>query len=156
MSFDYRATNLKTGTTFEFDDIDGFLEQGGNNDHKVECLASDNSELFDLLAIDGSTIGIWLEQLNDLEGDDRVIAHYLVEQCGYCVQDDLVDCARDVLMYAGDIEELARERVEDDVRDLPEYVARYIDYEAFGRDLILGGDYAEFEFEGATYYMGAV
>jgi antirestriction protein len=37
------------------------------------------------------------------------------------------------------------------INDIPEAVRGYIDYEAFARDIQLGGDMTEFDYQGQTY-----
>ena len=38
-----------------------------------------------------------------------------------------------------------------DLNQLPDFAQRYFDFEAFGRDLILGGDYSIFKIDGTSY-----
>ncbi len=49
-------------------------------------------------------------------------------------------------------EAYAEETAMFDCDDVPEFYARYFDYEAFGRDLVLGGDFVV----GNNYFIGAM
>ena len=76
---------------------------------------------------------------NDLE---RVAFDWLVDDLGYSI-DDASEKKHDVRVLEGTALDYAYELVED-CYNLESPLAQYFDYKAFSRDLVLGGDVAEF------------
>lgn len=76
---------------------------------------------------------------------------YLVDDCGRNIG-DAIDSASDVCISEGSLVDYAAELVSD-CYELPEIAERYFDYDSFARDLVLGGDVAEFTHDGARYLI---
>lgn len=88
----------------------------------------------------------WLEQAeqyDDLPSDEQTAFSWLVNDCNMDVDEAFEECG-DVCIFEGTREDYARQFV-DDHYDLDKQmdIARYFDYDAFGRDLELGGDIVE-------------
>ena len=71
----------------------------------------------------------------DLDDDDKEI-HAMLVEAG--IEMDVVDAH----IYRGALIDYAGEVI-DDCHDLDEFAARYFDYEAFARDMKIGGDVVE-------------
>lgn len=92
----------------------------------------------------------WLEQAEEfdlLSEDEQQAVKWLVEDIGKDM-DEAIANAGDVCIFIGTREEYAQEYA-DDCLDLDRKMgdlARYFDYDAFGRDLELSGDIVEISF----------
>lgn len=85
-----------------------------------------------------------VEQFDDLSGDEQTAFQWLVNDLNMDA-DEAFAKAGDVVIFIGTREEYAQELV-DDCYDLDRTMgnlARYFDYDAFGRDLEIGGDIVE-------------
>ncbi len=89
----------------------------------------------------------WLEQAeryDDLSGDEQTAFSWLVNDCNLDVEEAFEKCG-DVCIFDGTREDYACQLVADcyDLEKQMGELARYFDYDAFGRDLELGGDIVE-------------
>lgn len=84
------------------------------------------------------------EQFDDLSRDEQTAFTWLVDYVGMDA-DEAFAKAEDVTIFTGTREEYAQELVDDcfDLQRKMGNLARYFDYDAFGRDLELGGDIVE-------------
>ena len=99
--------------------------------------------LFDAWNISsGPCLKSWIDELEDLDYWEMLAALYLAQTQGYTVNDILNYHLDDVFFFEGSVEDYAREEIESCgcLATLPDNLQAYFDYEAFGRDLVLGGD----------------
>ncbi len=131
------------------------------NEKQADCRDSFGNEVeeFEIQHIDGAgefarivkpdqcNLEGWLEQaeqFDDLSSDEQAAFRWLVDDCNQDTDYAFAKCS-DVCIFEGTREEYAQQFV-DDCYDLDKQVgelARYFDYDAFGRDLELGGDIVE-------------
>lgn len=89
----------------------------------------------------------WLEQAvqyEGLSGDEQTAFRWLVDDCSMDADEAFEKCG-DVCIFEGTRNDYAHQFA-DDCYDLDKQMhelARYFDYDAFGRDLELGGDIVE-------------
>jgi hypothetical protein len=121
---------------WEVDVIDG--EHGRLMECAARCMSAD--ELFKL---DGM-----------LDHGNAPSVFYLLSVQGMrpASVDWLLDCADDVSLFEGSAEDYA-DSIVDELYNVPPALRSYIDCEALGRDLELGGDIATFEYEGCCYVV---
>lgn len=93
-----------------------------------------------------STLNEIAEKLDDLDEEQGQVVKVLMSECGYDL-DEAIEKAEsgDYCIYTdcNDMTDVAYVVVEecDYLRNVPETVARYFDYEAFGRDLGIEGSF---------------
>ena len=86
------------------------------------------------------------EKLNELEEEESTVAKALMSECGYTLDEAIEKVNNgDYRIYSdcNDMTDVAYEVVEECgyLDNVPENVARYFDYEAFGRDLGIEGTF---------------
>lgn len=111
---------------------------------EIQYIDGDLHALFAALAVNQATLAEWFETYAtfDPDSDRTIIFIWLLEQ-GYDVSDALEACD-DFSLFAGTAADYARTLVEDCV-ELTDWVSRYLDYEALGRDMVLGGSIHELD-----------
>lgn len=93
-----------------------------------------------------NTLNEMAKKLDNLDEEQEQVVKVLMSECGYDL-DDAIEKAEsgDYRIYAdcNDMTDVAYAVVEecDYFRNVPETVARYFDYEAFGRDLGIEGSF---------------
>lgn len=93
-----------------------------------------------------STLNEMAEKFDDLDEEQEQVVKVLMSECGYDL-DGAIEKAEsgDYRIYTdcNDMTDVAYAVVEecDYLRNIPETVARYFDYEAFGRDLGIEGSF---------------
>lgn len=93
-----------------------------------------------------NTLNEMAKKLDNLDEEQEQVVKVLMSECGYDL-DDAIEKAEsgDYRIYAdcNDMTDVAYAVVEecDYLRNVPETVARYFDYEAFGRDLGIEGSF---------------
>jgi len=98
-----------------------------------------------------------LFELADMLDDRNAPAVFYILDTHYnarCVLDarDLLRRADDLSLFEGTAEDYA-DSIVDELYDVPRALRSYIDCEALGRDLELGGDIATFTYEGCCYVV---
>lgn len=143
-----------SATGFYFDSLEEFEEKTKNlrnecgqpvEEFSIEYIEGDNPKLFDAAKINQANLAIWFDELDHIEddSDDGLAIRYLLENVGLSL-DDALNQYQEVQIYQGRIEDYAADLIED-CYELPEIALRYFDYEAFARDLVMGGDVAEIQ-----------
>lgn len=105
------------------------------------------NEFSSIVKVDQCSIEEWLEQaeqFDDLSSDEQTAFSWLVNDCNLDADEAFEKCG-DVCIFEGTREEYAQQFVDDcyDLDNQMGELARYFDYDAFGRDLELGGDIVE-------------
>jgi hypothetical protein len=109
---------------------------------ELQFIEGENHALFNALQINQATLVEWFETLADMDpaDDAYAIAVWLAEQGADMA--DIPDRIDDFYIFDGTAEDYAREHFCEGL-ELPDYVERYIDYAAIGRDMVLGGELVE-------------
>ena len=140
-----------TAPAFYFNDIEEYQDK----------LDAHRSEEFEIQFIDGSGIALWLSDVINIDQcniekyfdlceeitcEEEIIALKYLISCGYDL-DDAVVKYKNVQVYHGDPEEYAAHSYEEQglLHGVPEYITRYIDYEAVANDWLCGGDIVEID-----------
>lgn len=167
MTNQYFANPYNTSVNgFYFTDYADYLEQADNlkddfgmpvEEFSLEYIDGDNAELFNLLEVNQATLKLWFDSMEALEGEDLVRALYLAEYLNVSMS-DILDRLDDVILFDGNIIEYTEEYIDDTglLDSMPENLRWYFDTEAFGRDLLIGGDVTEVEIQGTTYIVAGV
>jgi len=109
------------------------------------------SELFEALKIDQSTLERWFDEVVYLDEHDMAAVFFLVDNSGYDL-DSAMDKKDDVSLHHGDLLDAATELFDECyASSIPDNLKSYIDYEAFAYDCRCSGDMVEFSFGGSTY-----
>lgn len=135
-----------------WDELSGWLEENGleQNEVKIEVVKFSDGDLFVEFydSEDGNFEEVYEFLTNlcpDEDSDERIGVRYLLENNG-CDFDYIRDHYDEVRVWYGDAEDYAEEMIDDGVLgDIPDAIRPYIDYEAFARDLLSGGDIVEFD-----------
>ncbi|WP_298966433.1 antirestriction protein ArdA [uncultured Roseibium sp.] len=138
---------------FYFEDLDeyrakvrGLQDDCGNpvEEFEIQYIDGDHARLFNALCISQAGLADWFDLLDELDDDeDRyLIACHLAE-----MGTDMGELSRlwdDYRLYRGTAAEYAEEFVSE-CYEVPGNLAYYIDYERFGRDMMLNDEISEIE-----------
>jgi len=96
----------------------------------------------------------WLDDYQDLEGEELIKAIYLAED-QHCDMDEILDKLEDVILFEGSAVEYAENYLEDTglLEQVPESLQAYFDSEGFARDMVLNGDITELRVENTDYIV---
>ena len=160
----YHATPYDVSASgFYFDDYEEYLAKAKNHkneygdvidEFEIQFIDGDNYQLFNALGINQANLKTWFDDFEDLNGEDLIKAIYLAEYCAENIS-DILDNLDDVSLFEGTVTEYAEEYINDCglLSDLPEQLHYYFDVEAFGRDMVLGGDITEIEIMNTHYIV---
>ena len=147
---------------FYFTDIDdyqakisGLVDSYGNAVEEFEIQFidgdGDDARLFEACGINQANLNTWFDDIETLEGNQKISLYYLVGVAGYNLEQAL-DKLDDPCIYQGDLKDAAIELFDECwLPSVPESIQFYIDYDKFSRDCQYGGDLVEFEYTGTTY-----
>lgn len=145
---------------FYFTDIESYEKQASNHldrfgnfveEFSIQFIDGDDSELFGACSIDQSNLDVWFDEVEVLDGAEKVCLYYLVGLVGYSLSQAL-EKLDEPSFYLGDLKDAAIEIFDECyLHAVPESIQSYIDYDRFARDCELGGDMCEFEYAGETY-----
>ena len=142
----------KTGFYFhdlaEFDEL--YQKHLPTEEYEIDYIDGAEYELFNACGIGQANLEQW-EQIESMDEYEQVQLYARLEQ-GYDLEDAL-ESYQDVMAYEGTLKDYAEQYIDDTgaLDNMPENLRYYFDYEAFARDLRLGGDMYELEFKGKTY-----
>lgn len=120
----------------------------GNAVEEFEIQHIDGADDFArIVKVDQSNIEEWLEQaeqFEELSDTEQTAFSWLVDDCHMDADEAFEKCS-DIYIFKGTREDYAQEFADDcyDLNRKMGELARYFDYDAFGRDLELGGDIVE-------------
>lgn len=111
----------------------------------------DDAELFEACGINQSNLSTWFDDIEDMDEHEKIALYFLTGTLGYNL-DQAMDKIEDVIIYEGDVKEAAEELFDECyAHTIPENLRWYFDMDKFARDLEIGGDFNEFQFNGTTY-----
>ncbi|MBL4830025.1 MAG: antirestriction protein ArdA [Aliivibrio sp.] len=158
----YHATpyNLEE-TGFYFSTYEEYLQKSAENkdcfgviieEYFFHIIDGDNCQLFNALEVDQGSLQLWFESYECLDGDNLIRAIYLSEHLNVKMS-DIIDQIEDVVLFEGHAKAYVEEFAEETglLNDLPEQLQYYFDFDAYARDLLLGGEISEIEIMGVTY-----
>jgi|SRR5690554_4894990 len=145
-SYDLSATGFYFDSFEEFEDKASKLKNSSGlpvEEFEIDYIEGDNPRLFKVAGINQANLELWFDELDHIGDDDDegIAIRFLMENIGYDLKTAIAK-KDDVMLYRGRLVDYAAELVKD-CYDFPEIVERYFDYEAFARDLELGGDVVE-------------
>lgn len=123
-------------------------------EYEIQFVDGDNGDLFDALGVTQATLETWFDDFADMEGTNRIKAIYLSQDLGLNVG-DVLNKLDDVVLFEGTAFAYAENYLEETglLDQVPESLQPYLDVEALARDMILGGDIAELEFDRMAYVV---
>ena len=146
-------------TGFYFESAEDFINQmEGLTDRygapveefEIQFIDGDDYKLFEAAGINQATINTWFEEIEPLMDYEKLGVYFLLDQ-GYDLKYALGHYD-DVSIQESSLEDAAAQLFDECyAHDIPETLRYYIDYEKFARDVKLGGDMVEFEYNGTTY-----
>ena len=117
---------------------------------EIQFIDGDDYKLFEAAGINQATINTWFEEIEPLTDDEKLGVYFLLDQ-GYPL-DYALGFHEDTCIQESSLEDAAEQLFDECyAHDIPESLRYYIDYEKFARDVKLGGDMVEFEYNGTTY-----
>ena len=116
---------------------------------ELQFIDGDDAQLFEACAINQANLSVWFDDIMDRPDHEKTVLYFLTSVIGYTLEQAL-DKLDEPSICEGRLESVA-EDLFDEIYDIPEHLAAYIDYEKFARDCELNGDLNEFEFAGTTY-----
>lgn len=147
-------------TGFFFTSLEDYKEKAealrdhfGNavEEFEIMFIDGDDSQLFSACGINQANMATWFDDVAVLDEKEKAALFYLVSVVGYSLS-DAMDKIDEVCLYEGDLEDAAEELFNECyAHTIPENLRFYIDYKAFARDCEMGGDMAEFDYDGTTY-----
>jgi hypothetical protein len=118
---------------------------------EIQFIDGDDAALFDACGIDQSNLITWFEDIEVLDDHEKLALYFLTSELGYSL-DDAINKIDEVSIFHGDAQEAAEELFDDCyAHAIPDNLRFYFDMEKFARDLEIGGDFNEFEYQGQTY-----
>lgn len=118
---------------------------------EIQFIDGDDAALFEACGINQSNLATWFDDIEDKDENEKIALYFLTGELGYTL-DQAIDKVEDVIIYEGDAKEAAEELFDECyAHTIPENLRFYFDMDKFARDLEIGGDFNEFEFNGTTY-----
>lgn len=118
---------------------------------EIQFIDGDDAELFEACGINQSNLSTWFDDIEDKDEHEKIALYFLMGTLGYNL-DQAMDKIEDVIIFEGDAKEAAEELFDECyAHTIPENLRFYFDMDKFARDLEIGGDFNEFQFNGSTY-----
>lgn len=117
---------------------------------EIQFIDGDDWELFKMAGITQATLSMWFDDIEPLTNYQKLGLFFLLDigrglECALENYDD-------ASIQESDLEDAAAQLFEDCyAHDIPESLRCYIDYKQFARDVKMGGDMVQFEYNGTTY-----
>lgn len=118
---------------------------------EIQFIDGEGADLFEACGINQSNLFMWFDEIEVLDDHEKISLYFLAGVLGYSL-DNAMNKLNEVSIFHGDAQEAAEELFDDCyAHAVPENLRFYFDIEKFARDLEIGGDFNEFEYERATY-----
>lgn len=116
---------------------------------EIQLIESDDPKLYG--RIEANNLHL-IERLDALQEYEKPAVFWLVDSYG-CDLEEAIDRCDGPCIFEGSALEATYDFIDQTgmLDDVPDYVSRYFDLEACSRDLVLNGDFDEFEYNGTTY-----
>lgn len=145
---------------FYFDSYEDYTRQAARcrdrfghhvEEFEIQYIDGPDGELLLAAGLDQSTIH-WLDELEAIEDYQKPAVFFLLDNGMVSDVGEAIAKADDVCLFTGSLQDAADNLFDECyASDIPEGLRIYIDYEAFARDLRLGGDFVEFDYDGETF-----
>lgn len=145
---------------FYFHDAEEFKAKSENlrdrfgcpvEEFEIQFIDGDDAALFEACGIDQCSLATWFDEIEVLDDHEKIALYFLTSELGYSL-DDAINKIDEVVIFHGDAQEAAEELFDDCyAHTIPDNLRFYFDMEKFARDLEMGGDFNEFEYQGRTY-----
>lgn len=129
------------------------LDRYGNlvEEFEIQFIDGDDAQLFEACSINQANLNSWFDDIEFLQGHEKVNLYYLVEVAGYGL-DQAFEKLDEPSIAEASLRNAAEELFDECwLSSVPESIHFYIDYDKFARDCELGGDMVEFEYNNKTY-----
>lgn len=118
---------------------------------EIQFIDGEDSDLFEACGINQSNLFTWFDEISILDDHEKISLYFMAGVLGYSL-DSAMNKIGEVNIFHGDAQEAAEELFDDCyAHAIPENLRFYFDMEKFARDLEIGGDFNEFEYDGTTF-----
>ena len=118
---------------------------------EIQFIDGPDADLMTACRFDQSTLH-WLEDLDSLDDWQKPAVFFLLDNGMVSDVGEAIAKADEVCLSSGSLLDAATDLFDECyAHQIPESLRVYIDYEAFARDLRLGGDFVEFDYQGETF-----
>ena len=122
---------------------------------EIQFIDGDNPTLFRSLEINQANMDKWFEHFEEMEEEEMIKALYLSDDIGMDMEQIIEADFDEIYLFEGTAKAYAENYMEETgmLSQIPENLRYYFDYDAFARDMLLGGDISEFEAPNGTRYI---
>lgn len=118
---------------------------------EIQFIDGEGADLFEACGINQSNLFMWFDEIEVLDEHEKISLYFLAGILGYSL-DSAMNKIDEVSIFHGDAQEAAEELFDDCyAHAIPENLRFYFDIEKLARDLEIGGDFNEFEYDNTTY-----
>ena len=118
---------------------------------EIQFIDGEDADLFEACGIGQSNLFMWFDEIDALDDHEKISLYFLAGVLSYSL-DIAMSKVDEVSIFHGDAQEAAEEFFDDCyAHAIPENLRFYFDMEKFARDLEIGGDFNEFEYDGTTF-----
>jgi Antirestriction protein (ArdA) len=118
---------------------------------EIQFIDGPDGDLYRAAGLDQSTLH-WLDDLESLDDWQKPALFFLLDNGMVSDVGEAIAKADEVCLSSSSLRDAATDLFDDCyAHQIPEALRVYIDYEAFARDLRLGGDFVEFDYQGETF-----
>lgn len=146
-------------TGFYFESSDEYTEKSSSHtdrfgnlveEFEIQFIDGDDAQLFNVCDINQTNLDRWFDEIECLDEHEKTRLFYLLN-AGHSLDSALEKIDEPCISECG-LKDAATELFDECyASSIPENLHHYIDYDAFARDLEMGGDFVEFEFNNSTY-----
>ncbi|MFA6015446.1 MAG: antirestriction protein ArdA [Gallionellaceae bacterium] len=144
---------------FYFENADEYTDKSSSHvdrfgnlveEFEIQFIEGDDAQLFNACDINQCNIGRWFDEIECLDDHEKLSLYFLLNS-GYML-DSAIEKLNEPCISECSLKDAAAELFDECYASaIPENLHQYIDYDAFARDLEMGGDMVEFEYHNLTY-----
>ena len=161
----YHATPYDINATgFYFSTLEEYQEKAEKHrniygepveEYEIQFIDGDYPQLFRELEINQANLDQWFEHFEGLEEEKALKCLYLSSDRGMTIEEIKDFNLDEIYLFEGSAQEYAENYMEETgiLNQIPENLRYYFDYDAFARDMLIGGDIAEFDAPDGTRYI---
>ena len=139
---------------FRFSGYEDFLakaEQSHAEEFEIIVIDGPDGDLHKAAGLDQSTLH-WLDDLELVPEDEKPAVFFLLDNGMVADIGEAIAKSDEVCLYSGSLQDAAQDLWDECyAHEIPDALQMYFDLEAFARDLRLGGEFVEFDYEGETF-----